>query len=71
MPIWVKYLPLFVGVAGIALAYLMYMFAPELPGALANGFHRTHHFLVRKWYFDEIYDRLFVKPAFALGDGFW
>ncbi|HIC59572.1 MAG TPA: NADH-quinone oxidoreductase subunit L [Rhodospirillales bacterium] len=71
VPIWVKYLPLFVGVAGIALAYLMYMFAPELPGALANGFHRTHHFLVRKWYFDEIYDRLFVKPAFALGYGFW
>ena len=71
VPIWVKYLPLFVGVAGIALAYLMYMFAPELPSALANGFHRTHHFLVRKWYFDEIYDRLFVKPAFALGYGFW
>ena len=71
VPIWVKYLPLFVGVAGIALAYLMYMFAPELPGALANGFHRTHHFLVKKWYFDEIYDRLFVKPAFALGYGFW
>ena len=71
VPIWVKYLPLFVGVAGIVLAYLMYMFAPELPSALADGFHRTHRFLVRKWYFDEIYDRLFVKPAFTLGYGFW
>ena len=49
----------------------MYMFAPELPEALANGFHRTHRFLVKKWYFDEIYDRLFVKPAFTLGYGFW
>ena len=70
-PIWVKYLPLVVGLSGIGLAYLMYMFAPELPGALSNGFQRTHHFLINKWYFDEIYDRVFVKPAFFLGYGFW
>jgi len=71
VPIWVKYLPLVVGLAGIALAYLMYMFAPELPGALANGFGKTHRFLVKKWYFDEVYHRLFIKPAFWLGYGFW
>ena len=70
-PIWVKFLPLVVGIAGIALAYLMYMFAPELPGALANGFQRTYQFLLHKWYFDELYDKLFVKPAFMLGHGFW
>jgi|AP95_1055475.scaffolds.fasta_scaffold01374_2 NADH-quinone oxidoreductase subunit L len=71
VPIWVKYLPLVVGVAGIALAYLMYMFAPELPGALAAGFQRTYLFLLNKWYFDELYDKIFIKPSFSLGRGFW
>jgi len=70
-PIWVKFLPLVVGIAGIALAYLMYMFAPELPGALANGFPRLYRFLLNKWYFDELYDKVFVKPSFTLGYGFW
>ena len=71
IPIWVKLLPLVVGLGGIGLAYLMYMFAPDLPGALATGFHRTYRFLTKKWYFDELYDRMFVKPAFVLGFGFW
>jgi NADH-quinone oxidoreductase subunit L len=70
-PIWVKFLPLVVGIAGIALAYLMYMFAPELPGALANGFPKLYRFLLNKWYFDELYDKVFVKPSFSLGYGFW
>jgi NADH-quinone oxidoreductase subunit L len=70
-PIWVKFLPLVVGIAGIALAYLMYMFAPELPCALANGFPKLYRFLLNKWYFDELYDKVFVKPSFYLGYGFW
>ena len=70
-PLWVKFLPLVVGILGIALAYLMYMFAPGLPHALAAGFQRTHRFLLNKWYFDELYDRIFVKPCFSLGRGFW
>jgi NADH-quinone oxidoreductase subunit L len=70
-PIWVKLLPLVVGVAGIALAYLMYMFAPELPSALASGFQRTYKFLLNKWYFDELYDKIFIKPAFYLGRSLW
>ena len=49
----------------------MYMFAPGLPHALASGFQRTHRFLLNKWYFDELYDRIFVKPCFSLGRGFW
>tara|TARA_B100001971_G_scaffold80209_1_gene73953 strand:+ start:737 stop:2707 length:1971 start_codon:yes stop_codon:yes gene_type:complete len=71
LPIWVKLLPLVVGIGGIALAYLMYMFAPELPGALAAGFQRTYLFLLNKWYFDELYDKIFVRPAFYLGRGLW
>ncbi len=71
VPIWVKFLPLCVGVAGIALAYLMYMFAPGLPGALSSGFQLTHKFLLNKWYFDELYDKIFIKPAFSLGRNLW
>ena len=70
-PLWVKFLPLAVGILGIALAYVMYMFAPGLPHALASGFQQTHRFLLNKWYVDEFYDRIFVKPCFKLGRGFW
>jgi NADH-quinone oxidoreductase subunit L len=71
VPSWVKFLPVVVGVAGIGLAYLMYMFAPGLPGVLASGFENTHKFLVNKWYFDELYQKIFVKPSFVLGRGLW
>jgi NADH-quinone oxidoreductase subunit L len=71
VPAWVKFLPLVVGLAGIALAYVMYMFAPDLPGAVAGRFRRIYLFLLNKWYFDELYDAVFVRPAFVLGRGFW
>ena len=71
VPTWVKLLPLIVAVAGIALAYVMYMVAPGLPAALADRFQGVHQFLLKKWYFDELYDKLFVRPAFVLGRGFW
>ncbi len=71
VPLWVKYLPLVVAGAGIALAYVMYMFAPGLPAALASSFSAVHRFLLNKWYFDELYDLLFVRPAFYLGRNLW
>lgn len=70
-PFWVKTLPVFVALAGIAMAYLFYMFAPALPKMLAARFQGAYQFLLNKWYFDELYDFLFVKPAFVLGQGFW
>jgi NADH-quinone oxidoreductase subunit L len=71
VPFWVKYLPLVVGVAGIGLAYVMYVLAPGLPGALANRFGAVYRFVFNKWYFDELYDALFVRPAFYIGRGLW
>jgi len=71
VPIWVKFLPIIVGLLGIALAYLMYMLAPELPGALSSGFQRIYKFLLNKWYFDELYDKIFIRPAFYLGRSLW
>ncbi len=71
VPAWVKWLPLGVGVAGIALAYLLYLAMPGVPGAIAARFQGIYQFLVHKWYFDELYDAVFVRPAFYLGRQFW
>ena len=71
VPLWVKLLPVVVAAGGIALAYLGYMFRPDLPGRLAERFRAVYVFLVKKWYFDDLYDRLFVWPANAIGLGFW
>ncbi|MEE8351095.1 MAG: NADH-quinone oxidoreductase subunit L, partial [Rhodospirillales bacterium] len=57
--------------AGIALAYLFYLLAPSIPAMIAGRFRAVYLFLLNKWYFDELYDRLFVKPAFYLGREFW
>ncbi|HWB51948.1 MAG TPA: NADH-quinone oxidoreductase subunit L [Stellaceae bacterium] len=64
-------LPLIGGVVGIALAYVCYMLRPGIPAAAAVHFRALYLFLLNKWYFDELYDRLFVRSAFSLGDGLW
>ena len=71
VPAWVPLLPTVVAVAGIALAYLMYMVAPRLPERLAGQFRGLYLFLLNKWYFDELYDRIFVQPARSLATVLW
>ena len=71
VPIWVKYLPLGVGLIGITLAYVFYIVKTDLPEQLKSAFHNLYQFLYNKWYFDELYQFLFVKPCFVLGRGFW
>ena len=71
VPAWVKFAPLVVGACGIALAYLMYLLFPSLPGLVAGAFPRLHRFVFNKWYFDELYDWLFVRPAFRIGRALW
>ena len=71
VPIWVKLLPIIVTVAGIGLAYVMYMFVPGLPTRLASSFRPIYLFLLNKWSFDELYDYIFVRPAMKLGRVFW
>ena len=70
-PLWVIALPIVVAVAGIALAYWFYMFRPGIPGRLADRFGAIYRFLLNKWYFDELYDWLFVRPAHRIGRGLW
>ncbi len=71
VPLWVKIIPVAVGVAGIAGAYYAYMVRPDLPGALAARLPRLYRFLLAKWYFDELYDAVFVRPAHRLGRRLW
>ena len=56
---------------GFVVAYYMYQVAPETPARLAARFNPLYKFLLNKWYFDELYDFLFVRPAFWLGRLFW
>ncbi|HTZ34403.1 MAG TPA: NADH-quinone oxidoreductase subunit L [Stellaceae bacterium] len=70
-PVYIDYLPLFCGLVGIGLAYVCYMLRPGIPAALTMRFRALYLFLLNKWYFDELYDRLFVRTAFSLGDGLW
>lgn len=71
VPGWVKLLPIFVAVAGILVAWIAYILRPGLPEATAEALRPIHRFFFNKWYFDELYDRLFVRPAFYLGRGLW
>jgi NADH-quinone oxidoreductase subunit L len=71
VPFWVKTLPLVMTLGGIAAAWLLYIGQPSLAPALARRFRPLYLFSFNKWYFDELYDALFVRPAFALGRGFW
>jgi NADH-quinone oxidoreductase subunit L len=68
-PLWVLWAPVAVSAVGLALAAVFYLWQPGAARAVAKG--PLHAFLYHKWFFDEIYDFLFVKGARALGDLFW
>jgi NADH-quinone oxidoreductase subunit L len=63
--------PTVVGLLGIALAYVMYMFAPELPARLAGAVPGIYRFVLNKWYFDELYDAVIVQPLLRLSEKLW
>jgi NADH-quinone oxidoreductase subunit L len=68
-PAWVIWAPLTVTVTGFLLAVIFYLWQPNAPKAMAKG--PVWAFLYNKWYFDEIYDFIFVKGVRAIGDIFW
>ena len=70
-PWLVSLLPTLMMLGGFAVAYYMYIVAPDAPRALAAQNPLLYRFLLNKWYFDELYDLLFVRPAFWLGRLFW
>jgi NADH-quinone oxidoreductase subunit L len=70
-PAWVVWLPTGVAAIGIIAAWVMYLAAPGLPGKLASAIRPVYQFVFSKWYFDELYDMMFVRPSFYLGRGLW
>ena len=64
-------LPTAVALAGILLACVMYLSAQQWHVRLASTFSGLYRFLLHKWYFDEVYERLFVQNALKLGQNFW
>ena len=68
---WLDPLPLVVGLLGIATAYVFYIVRVDIPVWLAERFRPIYLFLLNKWYFDELYDFLFVRPTMWLGRFLW
>lgn len=64
-------LPLTAGLGGIVFSFIMYVLMPTWPSKCATFFKALYHLFLHKWYFDEIYTAIFVKPAQALGKFLW
>jgi NADH-quinone oxidoreductase subunit L len=71
VPEWVSLAPLILGLGGIGLAFVMYILRPSLPAAMARAFRPIYLLFLNKWYFDELYDFLFVNAAKRLGHLLW
>ena len=71
VPGWVKVSPFVAMLAGLGLSYLFYIRDTSLPKRLAETFPGAYQFLLNKWYFDEIYDVVFVRPSKAIGHFLW
>jgi len=70
-PEWVGFLPLVAGLSGIFLAWVFYVRRPAWPAAVANALSGLYQLVFRKYYFDELYDLLFVRTSLFLGRIFW
>jgi NADH-quinone oxidoreductase subunit L len=71
VPELAKGLPTILMALGFLVAALFYLLVPSLPVRLARGMRPLYEFLLNKWYFDELYDAIFVRPAFWVGRLFW
>jgi NADH-quinone oxidoreductase subunit L len=70
-PFWVKAIPSVAGIIGIAIAWWMYMKAKDFPHKLATWNQELYQLLLNKWYFDEVYDAMLVRPMKRLGTLLW
>jgi NADH-quinone oxidoreductase subunit L len=71
VPLFIKLVPAIVMLIGFAIAYNNYMRRPDAPAGFIAATGGLHTFLMHKWYFDELYDLIFVRPAMWLGRLFW
>jgi NADH-quinone oxidoreductase subunit L len=70
-PNWVKVAPFVAMLLGFLVAFQFYIRRPDLPGKLAENQPILYQFLLNKWYFDEIYNFVIVRPAKGLGGFLW
>ncbi|TSB04613.1 NADH-quinone oxidoreductase subunit L [Sphingorhabdus contaminans] len=71
VPLWVKLSSTVAMLVGLSVAYLMYQRSEDAPQKLATMFAPLYRFFLNKWYFDELYNLIFVRPAFWFGRLFW
>ena len=71
VPTWVKLLPVLLATSGVLLAVLCYAIWTDIPSVAARLFAPIHRFFFNKWYFDELYDAIFVRPAVRIGSFLW
>jgi len=71
VPEWVKLLPTGMGVLGLFLSWVFYSRKPSMPGVVVAKFKAVHTLFFNKWFFDEIYNAVFVKNAICAGKVFW
>jgi NADH-quinone oxidoreductase subunit L len=71
IPETIAYLPTAMMALGFVVSWLFYIRRPYLPVELANQHQMLYQFLLNKWYFDELYDFIFVRPAKWLGYFLW
>jgi len=71
IPWWIKFLPTLMMAIGAYISYVFYIRRPYLPVELAKQQPLLYQFLLNKWYFDELYDLIFVRPAKAIGRFLW
>lgn len=67
----VKYAATIVMVLGFVGAWYAYIRNTSIPGKFVEQFRLVHKFVYNKWYFDELYDLIFIRPAFWLGRKLW
>ena len=71
VPKWVKLSPFVAMIIGLLLSYIFYIWRTDMPRKLAQNQRYLYSFLLNKWYFDEIYEILFVRSARFLGRFLW
>ncbi len=71
IPPLVAWVPTFMMAGGFVVAWYFYLRRPDIPVRLAKEQGILYRFLLNKWYFDEIYDFLFVRPALWVGRLLW
>jgi NADH-quinone oxidoreductase subunit L len=68
VPKWVKYSPLVMMILGLITAIIFYLFYPKIPKFLSIKFNPLYKFLLNKWYFDELYELIFVRNVSRFGN---